>query len=159
MSIPTDRIWSGPGAGWIRVDGNWSKGFMSSFDTFIWFLPARERSMSNHMSSPVRTSIYLSDEDRKNRLLLSVRQALRHFVPIASMSQISDPFNLLSHRSPEEKVELRASRTLAVETIADLGTVNLFHQVITQQILCSPAVVCHRFKRCPQFIQISKDAD
>jgi hypothetical protein len=131
MSIPTDKIWSGPGAGWIRVDGNWSKGFLSNFDTFVWFLPARERSMSNHMSSPVRTSIYLSDEDRKNKLLVSVRQALRHFVPIGNMNQISDPFFLLSHRSLEDKAEPKASRTIFAEIIADLGTVNLFHQVHT----------------------------
>ena len=50
----TDRIWSGPGAGWIRVDGNFSKGFFNSVDTFLWLLPARERSMAQHMASPVR---------------------------------------------------------------------------------------------------------
>lgn len=144
MSIPTDKIWSGPGSGWIRVDGNWSKGFLSNLDTFVWFLPARERSMSNHMSSPVRSSIYLSEEDRRNKLLTSVRQALRHFVPIDSMKQLADPFYLLSHHTAEEQRALRTSRAvLAAETVVDLGTVNLFHQVsflFCDSYLCSTLV-------------------
>lgn len=130
MSVPTDRIWSGPGSGWIRVDGNWSKGFLSNVDTFLWFLPAKERSMSNHMSSPVRSSIFLSDEDRQHQLLLSVRYALRHYVPIDSMKHLSDPFYLHSHQSSDEKAELRSSRAIsAAESIIDLGTVSLFHRV------------------------------
>lgn len=130
MSIPTDKIWSGPGAGWIRVDGNWSKGFLSNYDTFVWFLPARERSMSNHMSSPVRSSIYLSEEDRRNKLLTSIRYALRHYVPIDRMKLLADPFYLVSHHTAEEQSTLRTSRAFVIaETMVDFGTVSLFHQV------------------------------
>jgi hypothetical protein len=159
MSIPTDKIWSGPGSGWIRIDGNWSKGFLSNFDSFVWFLPARERSMSNHMSSPVRTSIFLSEEDRKNKLLLSVRQSLRHFVPVERMKQLADPFYLLSHQSAEEKTELRASRALhAAETIVDLGTVNLFHQVLNLCFLKLISVVLW-LERDSNSLKVSKYAD
>ena len=130
MNTPTDKIWMSPGPGWIRIDGNWSKGFMSSYDSFVWFIPARERSISNHMSSPVRTSIFLSDEDRQHELLFSVRYALRHYVPLENMKQLADPFFLLSHRSAEDMAELRTSRALSgAEMVVDLGTVSLFHRV------------------------------
>ena len=59
-SNPSDKIWSSPGAGWIRVDGNFGgKGVMglpifTSQDSFVWVRPARERTMAAHMASPVR---------------------------------------------------------------------------------------------------------
>jgi len=54
MKSAGDAIWSGPGVGWIRVDGNFSKSMMSSVDSFLWFRPARTRSMDLHLASPVR---------------------------------------------------------------------------------------------------------
>ena len=54
MKSAGDAIWSGAGVGWIRVDGNFSKSMLSSVDSFLWFRPARTRSMDLHLSSPVR---------------------------------------------------------------------------------------------------------
>lgn len=43
--IPSDKIWSGPGVGWIRVDGNFSQSTFSinSNDSFVWYRPLRNR--------------------------------------------------------------------------------------------------------------------
>jgi len=58
MKEAADPIWIGPGVGWIRVDGNFNRGILNSYDSFLWFLPARTRSMELHMSSPIRYFSY-----------------------------------------------------------------------------------------------------
>lgn len=51
-----DIIWSGPGSGWIRVDGNFGKSFINvwSADAFLWYLPSKTRAAESLMASPVR---------------------------------------------------------------------------------------------------------
>jgi hypothetical protein len=43
----SDRIWSSPGVGWNRVEGNFGRSMLSllsSYDAFLWFKPSRARS-------------------------------------------------------------------------------------------------------------------
>ena len=54
MKIPSDKIWSSPGVGWIRVDSNFNRGIFTQYDSFLWFRPSRSRSLENHLSSPLR---------------------------------------------------------------------------------------------------------
>ena len=35
MKKATDEIWSSPGVGWIRVDGNFTKSYFGSNDAFL----------------------------------------------------------------------------------------------------------------------------
>lgn len=57
MNQPVNKIWSSPGVGWIRVDGNFAKGLLKKNDAFVWFLPGRTRSTDTHMASPVRYAV------------------------------------------------------------------------------------------------------
>lgn len=51
---PTDKIWSCPGVGWNRIDANFGKGMLSSYDAFLWFRPARARTSEAGQASPQR---------------------------------------------------------------------------------------------------------
>ncbi len=87
--IPTDKIWNSPGVGWNRVDGNFGKGMLSSFDAFIWYLPLKVRANDKILVSPLRSALMLSDEVRKSKLRESVRKAFRHFVPLNDMKRLA----------------------------------------------------------------------
>ena len=90
--IPSDPIWSSPGVGWIRVDGNFAKvGLvdMGRIDSFVWFLPAKPRTMEEHMHNPIRSAVALSDEVRKERALKHIRTAIRHYVPISDIARLA----------------------------------------------------------------------
>ena len=54
---PSDKVWSSPGVGWVRVDGNFNKGLFAPFDAFVWFRPMRSRSAENILASPLRYDI------------------------------------------------------------------------------------------------------
>lgn len=51
---PSDKIWTSPGVGWVRVEGNFGKGMLSSYDAFLWFRPARARTSEASLKSPTR---------------------------------------------------------------------------------------------------------
>jgi len=96
----TDPIWQGPGGGgssnaavgrdgWIRIDGNFGKGMMSSSDAFMWFQPIRPKSLDAYMASPIRKAVTLSDEMRYNMLLALTQTAIRHYIPLSEMKKLA----------------------------------------------------------------------
>jgi Ca2+-binding EF-hand superfamily protein len=54
MKVSADKIHTSPnpGMGWVKVAGNFSRGILSSFDSFLWYIPARTRTID--MMSPTR---------------------------------------------------------------------------------------------------------
>lgn len=66
----TDTMHKGPGTGWIKVAGNFAKSTITDMmdfnhlDAFVWFLPARTRTIESHLMSPIRAATGLSDEVR-----------------------------------------------------------------------------------------------
>ena len=82
---PSDKIWTSPGVGWIRVDGNFGKGMLSSYDAFLWFRPHRARTGEASNVSPVRSIVGLKEEMRLSVLLDRVKLCLRHAVPLDRM--------------------------------------------------------------------------
>ncbi|RYH19867.1 hypothetical protein EON65_25440 [archaeon] len=89
MKNASDSIWQSPGVGWIRVDGNFSKGFFSSLDTFLWYRPARTRSTETQYTNPLRGAVAMSDENRQAKLIAAIRLALRHYIPIQDVKRLS----------------------------------------------------------------------
>ena len=94
MKLPTDPIWSSPGVGWVRVDGNFgSTGSVLEFskqDSFLWFLPSRSRGNADSVAlSPLRSALALSDDMRRERILTAVRAAIRSHVPIQEMKRLT----------------------------------------------------------------------
>jgi len=89
MKDTSDPIWSAPGVGWVRVDGNFTRSFFGSIDTFLWYRPARTRSMEAQLSNPVKAAVALTDEIRQTKLLAAVRIALRHYVPVNDVKRLS----------------------------------------------------------------------
>jgi len=87
---PSDRIWQGPGVGWLRVEGNFSKGFFSSQDSFVWFRPSRTRSNDTHLSALIRSSLGLSLDVRQGKILSAVRSAIRHHVPLNEVKRLAN---------------------------------------------------------------------
>lgn len=104
---PTDAIWSSPGVGWIRVDGNFARSSLVEFgkvDAFVWFLPARTRALDIHMMSPIRASVALTDDVRKEKVLASVRVAIRHYVPVSEMKRLA--FSRIDYSLDQGRVDL-----------------------------------------------------
>lgn len=89
MKDTSDPIWTSPGVGWIRVDGNFTKSFFGGTDTILWLRPARTRSMEIHMASPVRSAVALTDEIRYARLLSSCRLTLRNYVSVDNVKRLA----------------------------------------------------------------------
>jgi hypothetical protein len=91
LKVPSDPIWTSPGVGWIRVDGNFSRPgiFSSQLDSFVWFRPSRTRSMDSNMASPFRAAFVMSEEARHAKVLLAARTAIRHYVPVELMRKLS----------------------------------------------------------------------
>ena len=105
---PSDKVWTAPGVGWIRVDGNFGRGLLSSYDAFLWFRPHRARTGEASNVSPVRSIVGLKDEMRLSALLDRVKRCLRQAVPLERMSvsgEGADDLRLSGSRPtrPEEK--------------------------------------------------------
>lgn len=110
---PTDPVWSPPGVGWIRVDGCFTvnKGMFSSQDAFLWFRPARPRSMDMQLSSPLRAAVVMSAEVRKAHLITAVRTAIRHYIPVSEITRLAN----ITHVNAELGLRV-TSRTPTDET-------------------------------------------
>jgi hypothetical protein len=89
MKDTSDPIWTSPGVGWLRVDGNFTKSFFGGVDTLLWLRPARTRSMDAHMASPIRGVVALSDEVRYARLLSCTRLTLRNYVSVENVKRLA----------------------------------------------------------------------
>eukprot|EP01041_Mallomonas_annulata_P011754 gene11754-24650_t len=90
ISNAADHIWSGPGIGWIRVDGNFNKSFLGGTDAFLWFKPSRARSADMLNASPIRNVVLMSESRQKTNLMTAIKAALRHYVPLHEMKRISN---------------------------------------------------------------------
>lgn len=89
MKDTSDPIWTSPGVGWVRVDGNFTKSFFGGVDTILWLRPARTRSMDLHMASPIRAAVALTEEVRFAKLLSSCRLALRNYVSVENVKRLA----------------------------------------------------------------------
>lgn len=90
MKEATDPVWQSPGVGWIRIDGNFTKSMFGSIDSFVWYRPARSRSMDMQMTNPVKGAVALTDEIRQTKLIASVRLALRNYVPTDDVKRLAN---------------------------------------------------------------------
>lgn len=89
MKDTSDPIWTSPGVGWIRVDGNFTKSFFGGVDTLLWLRPARTRSMDVHLASPIRAAVALTEEVRYAKLMSACRLALRHYVSVDNVKRLA----------------------------------------------------------------------
>lgn len=117
LKSPTDPIWSSPGVGWVRVDGNF--GFSGSVlefskqDSFLWFLPSRSRGADSVALSPLRSALSLSDDMRRERILTNVRTVIRLYVPVQEMKRLT--WNASSGESTNDmKRQEKYSGTIAL---------------------------------------------
>jgi Ca2+-binding EF-hand superfamily protein len=86
-----DKIWSSPGVGWNRVDGNFQRSTfnLSSNGAFLWYKAMRNRAKStSQLSSILRGATSLSGHNRGASLMNAVQTALRHFVPHSAMGSM-----------------------------------------------------------------------
>ena len=96
--ILTDNIWSSPGVGWLRIDGNFSTAGMMDFnklDAFLWYLPSRSRSPESAAASPIRHVSSISDDLKREKILFYIRRAIRFHVPVHEMKRLTDSENIL----------------------------------------------------------------
>ncbi len=124
MKDTSDPVWSSPGVGWIRVDGNFSKSMFGSIDSILWFRPARTRSLDSHMTSPIRSSVALSEEVRQTKLLSATRLAMRHHVPVQDMKRLS---NLVMETSSTGNASSINTNIIRSERMLDFSF--LYHEV------------------------------
>jgi hypothetical protein len=89
MKDTSDPIWTSPGVGWIRVDGNFTKSLFGGVDTLLWLRPARTRSMDVHMASPIRAAVALTEEVRFAKLMSACRLAIRHYVSVENVKRLA----------------------------------------------------------------------
>jgi len=84
----SDKIWASPGVGWNHVEGNFNKTLfgMGGGDAFLWFRSLRSR--ANNMDHDFGA---ISSESRQARLLLAIRTAIRHYVPLGVMPSAAGP--------------------------------------------------------------------
>lgn len=122
MKNTSDQIWQTPGVGWIRVEGNFSKGFFSSLDTFLWYRPWRTRTAEASMINPLRGAVALPEEVRMPKLIAAVRLALRHHLPVQDVKRLA---NLLMESGKAEATGATTSN-IRSERMMDYST--LFHQ-------------------------------
>eukprot|EP01036_Dinobryon_divergens_P023156 gene23156-31475_t len=90
MKKATDEIWSSPGVGWIRVDGNFTKSFFGSNDAFLWYRPYTTRSVDSVYAQPTRSVAGMTEDMWYVKILSSVRTAIRHFVPLEDMKRLAN---------------------------------------------------------------------
>jgi hypothetical protein len=124
MKDASDPIWQSPGVGWVRVDGNFSKGFFSSIDTFLWYRPARTRAFEQQMINPIKGSVALTEELRQTKLISAIRVALRNYVPVKDTKRLAN----LVMESNQALASTTVKETIRSERMMDFSTV--FHQVI-----------------------------
>lgn len=89
MKDSSDPIWTSPGVGWVRVDGNFTKSFFGGSDTILWLRPARTRSIDAHLASPIRGSVAMTEEVRYAKLLSACRLALRNYVSVENVKRLA----------------------------------------------------------------------
>eukprot|EP01032_Pedospumella_encystans_P016863 gene16863-19219_t len=89
MKDSSDPIWTSPGVGWVRVDGNFTKSFFGGTDTILWLRPARTRSVDSIMASPIRGSVALTEEVRYAKLMSACRLTLRHYVSVENVKRLA----------------------------------------------------------------------
>jgi hypothetical protein len=123
MRDTSDPIWTAPGVGWVRVDGNFTRGFFSSIDSFLWFRPARQRSMEAQFSNPIKAAVALTDEIRQTKLLGAIRVALRHYIPVNDIKRIA---SLVMDTS---QLTLSTTNAAMIKSDRMLDFCTLYHQV------------------------------
>jgi Ca2+-binding EF-hand superfamily protein len=77
----TNVIWASPGVGWIRVDGNFNRGY-GGHDAFLWMRPVKVRLDASKLVSPHRSGLAVSEDSKVSSLVEAVRAAIRSFVPV-----------------------------------------------------------------------------
>lgn len=128
MKNTSDPIWSSPGVGWIRVDGNFSKtGVFTSSDALLWFHPFRSRSVEKQMASPIRAVVALTEEERQTRLLYAVRVALRHHVEAADVKRLAN-ITIMDAVSGAGETADRQASIVRSERLLDFTA--MFHKVL-----------------------------
>lgn len=117
-----DPIWSSPGVGWIRVDGNFTKSMFGGTDSFLWYRPARTRPDSAQLVTPQKATVALTDDVRLTRLIAAVRQVLRHYIPVEDMKRLAG--------LKMEDTELATSKAVAESVRSErmLDYAALFHR-------------------------------
>jgi calcium-binding protein CML len=90
-SDPSNDMHFAPGVGWVKVDGNFNKGFFFSnaFDAYLWLLPQNTRN-PNHiyeLGALVRRAANLSESTRKEVLYMVTREALRSYIPYKEVKE------------------------------------------------------------------------
>lgn len=124
MKDTSDPIWTSPGVGWIRVDGNFTKSFFGGVDTILWLRPARTRSMDVQMASPIRAAVALTDEVRYAKLLSCCRLTLRNYVSVENVKRLATVVMETASVSISAGIN---SNVIRSERMVDYTT--LYHQV------------------------------
>lgn len=119
----SDPIWTSPGVGWIRVDGNFTKSMFGSLDSFLWYRPNRNRPPNMQLSNPLRGTVALTDEVRLTRLIAASRITLRHYIPISDMKRLA---SLKLQEGDTGAVSTAVANSVRSERIVDFSA--LFHR-------------------------------
>lgn len=117
-----DPIWTSPGVGWVRVDGNFTKSMFGSTDSFLWYRPARARPENSHLVTPQKAAVALSDEVRLTQLIAGARNILRHYIPIEDTKRLAG----LKMENGEITNSKAVSESIRSERLLDF--VALFHR-------------------------------
>ena len=118
-----DPIWQPPDiTGWYRVEGNFTKSFFGGIDSFVWYRPARSRSMDVQMTNPIKGAVALTEEVRQTKIIAAVRLALRHYVPVNDVKRLA---NLVMENN-EILANAPNSTMIRSERMMDFATV--YHQ-------------------------------
>ena len=94
---PADRIWASPGVGWVLVSQGGSGAnfgprglvFNGANDAFVWIRPLRTRTADSALVTVANTVASMSEETRHHRLVVAVRWAIRHHVPLSEMRRLA----------------------------------------------------------------------
>lgn len=133
----SDKIWSTPGVGWNRVDGNFSKSMFGSIDSFLWYRPARTRATEMQMTHPSKGAVALTDEVRLTKLVSAVRVALRNYISSNDIKRLSS----LKMEGNNLSMSANGTSALRSERMADFSS--HYHQVSLKIDIHSQA-----FTRC-----------
>lgn len=117
---PGDRIWSSPGVGWIRVDGNFAKSRFGGLDGFLWFKPLRTRSVDAHTVSPIHAAAGISEDTRVFRMIAAVRNAIRTYIPLDCMKLVKPIDAAAVSSTPEDNPRTVHDFSKLFNTVSDL---------------------------------------